>query len=74
MKKLVLSLVILATCAFSQAQVAEDIQISWIDTPESVSESVITVKWGIRAKSQITDVAISLNGNAIQYALNEKRT
>lgn len=66
MKKLIILFVTLATCVFSQAQVVEDIQISWLDTPETVSERVITVKWGIKAKSQITDVAIFLNGNAVK--------
>lgn len=56
----------LVVCAINQAQVIDDIQINWIDTPESVSESVVTVKWGIKAKAQITDVTISLNGNAVK--------
>lgn len=66
MKKFIVFFATLVICAFSQAQVVEEIQISWLDTPEIVSESVITVKWGIKAKSQITDVAISLNGNAVK--------
>lgn len=66
MKKFIVLFVTLVTCAFSRAQVAEDIQISWLDTPETVSENVITVKWGIKAKSQITDVAISLNGGTVK--------
>lgn len=56
----------LVICTFGDAQVAEGIQIKWIDTPEFVSENVITIKWGIKTKSQITDVAISLNGNSVK--------
>lgn len=66
MKKLIVFFATLVTCALSLAQVVEDIQINWLDTPETVSESVITVKWGIKAKTQIIDVAISLNGNVVK--------
>lgn len=66
MKKFIVFFAALVICALSQAQVSEDIQISRLDTPETVSESVITVKWGIKAKAQITDVTISLNGNAVK--------
>lgn len=40
----------------------ETIQITWIDAPEQVNESYVTLKWGIKAKSQITDVCIKFNG------------
>lgn len=66
MKNLIFFWATLVTCAFSQAQVVEDIQINWLDTPETISESVITIKWGIKAKTQIIDVAVSLNGNAVK--------
>ena len=66
MKKVIVALILLAFCVGGNAQNAEDIQISWIDTPESVNESLITVRWGIKSKSQIIDVIISLNGNSVK--------
>lgn len=66
MKNFIVALILLAFCAGGNAQNPDEIQISWINTPDSVNESVITVKWGIKAKSQISDVIISLNGNSVK--------
>lgn len=55
------------TCAhISWAQENTDIQITWIDTPSTVNDSHITLKWGIKATAQITAVDITHNGTAVK--------
>ena len=48
------------------AQPVDAIQINWIGTPSEVKESIVTLKWGIKASSQILDVQVSLNGQFIK--------
>lgn len=43
-----------------------DIVIVWMNVPEQTHESYITVKWGIKSKSQITDIAIVQNGVSVK--------
>ena len=66
MNKVLLSLITLVFCVRLFAQTTNDVQISWIETPESVTRNILTVKWGIKAKSQIVDVVVSLNGNIVK--------
>lgn len=44
------------------AQAVDDIHIIWIDSKAVVSDSYQTLKWGIRSKSQITNISILQNG------------
>ena len=62
MRTLQLIIFCFITLLSSFAQSNSNIKITWIDTPNEVSESVLTVKWGIKADSQIKDVNILLNG------------
>lgn len=43
-----------------------DIVIEWMNVPEQTHDSYITVKWGIKSKSQITDIAIVQNGVSVK--------
>lgn len=66
MRKIVFLLYLFSVLTTIVAQEGRDIQIVWINTPSSVQESHITLKWGIKAKNQITDISISLNGTHIK--------
>lgn len=48
------------------AQNDAGIQISWINIPSEVKDEIVTLKWGIKSSSQITDVSITLNGNIVK--------
>lgn len=43
-----------------------EIVIVWMNVPEQTHDSYITVKWGIKSKSQITDIAIVQNGVSVK--------
>ena len=45
--------------SFSQDN--QDIEITWLNAPSETKDNLLTLKWGIKAKSQITNVAISVN-------------
>lgn len=44
----------------------KDIVIEWSSVPEQTHDSYITIKWGIKSKSQITDIAIVQNGVSVK--------
>lgn len=46
-----------------------DISIIWENMPQEVTEPNITIKWHVKANSQITGIVFTLNGN-IQKGLN----
>lgn len=43
-----------------------EIVIVWKNVPEQTHDSYITVKWGIKSRSQITDIAIVQNGVSVK--------
>ena len=72
MKQLIFCLFLFLSPSIVVAQ--NEIQITWIDTPTSVHESHLTLKWGIKSNAQITDVSITLNGapiKGIQAVVND---
>lgn len=50
--------------SFSQDDQA--IEITWLNAPSETQDKLLTLKWGIKAKSQITNVMISLNGASLK--------
>lgn len=66
MRQLFFSFLLLVLSPLIEAQNKSDIQITWIQTPTTVHESHLTLKWGIKAKAQITDVNILLNGATVK--------
>jgi len=66
--KHILILFCLLICRFLNltAQNSNDIQICWIDAPETVTDCHLTLKWGIKSKSQITDISIKQNGTNVK--------
>lgn len=50
--------------SFSQDN--QDIEITWLNAPSETKDNLLTLKWGIKAKSQITNVAISVNGVSLK--------
>lgn len=63
-----ISLLLLLWCIYIHAnvQVDKNIQIDWLNVPMTVNKSCVTLKWGIKAKAQITDIVVSLNGVAVK--------
>lgn len=52
--------------SIAQNTKTETISIEWIDTPTMVKNAFVTLKWGIKAQSQITDISITLNGLSVK--------
>lgn len=66
MKQLSLLFLLLCIHINTYAQVDNSIQIDWLNAPTTVNKSHVTLKWGIKAQSQITDITISLNGVSVK--------
>ncbi|MCD8296977.1 MAG: sel1 repeat family protein [Prevotella sp.] len=65
MKKFLILLSIIAV--FPLSLLAEDdATITWMNYKEDVEASTLNLKWAIKAKSQIVEVTITLNGNTIK--------
>lgn len=62
---LVFILILTAISMFAQND-AKDIVIEWSSVPEQTHDSYITIKWGIKSKSQITDIAVVQNGVSVK--------
>lgn len=61
-------MIVLAICgkvtSFSQND--QSIEITWLNAPSETQDNLMTLKWGIKASSQITNVMISLNGVSLK--------
>lgn len=67
MKRILLVFIyILATLSTSAQNDTNDIVIEWINVPEETHDPHITIKWGIKAKSQITDIVVFQNGISVK--------
>ena len=66
MKQLSLLFLLLCIHINTYAQVDNSIQIDWLNAPTTVNKSHVTLKWGIKDQSQITDITISLNGVSVK--------
>lgn len=56
-------IIILVVCGnlSSYSQNDQAIEITWLNAPSETQDNLLTLKWGIKAKSQITNVIISVN-------------
>lgn len=59
-------ILILTTISMVAQNDAKDIVIEWSSVPEQTHDSYITIKWGIKSKSQITDIAVVQNGVSVK--------
>ena len=67
MKQFLLLFILILTAISMVAQNdAKDIVIEWSSVPEQTHDPYITIKWGIKSKSQITDIAIVQNGVSVK--------
>ena len=57
---------VLTTISMDAQNGTKDIVIEWMNVPGQTHYSYITVKWGIKSKSQITDIAIVQNGVSVK--------
>lgn len=67
MKQFLLVFILILTAISMVAQNdAKDIVIEWSSVPEQTHDSYITIKWGIKSKSQITNIAVVQNGVSVK--------
>ena len=66
MKSILLLFLLYCINVHANVQVDDNIQIDWLNAPTTVNKSRVTLKWGINAHAQITDISISLNGVSVK--------